>query len=338
MRADRLVAIVLLLQVHGQRTAGQLADVLEASERTIRRDLDALSGAGVPVYAQRGRGGGWALLSGHRIDLSGLTAGEARSLVLAAAGAPGQEGVDAALRKVLAALPAPLRDQVTAARESVHIDGTGWSRRPDLERSEDTDRRAGIILGRLRQSLDRGVQVDLSYARPGAGSSWRRVHPHGLVVKRGTWYLVATAPSGLRTYRVSRVEAIQPTDEPAARPEGFNLRATWEALQRDLAARLPPADVTVEFCVEPQAWRRLSGGLGAWWDLIDLGVEVDGRRRVRARMNSAPRAAAELVGFADSVEVCSPPEVREELAALGRRLVTRYSSIADGPADTRAVP
>jgi len=109
------------------------------------------------------------LLSGHRIDLSGLTAGEARSLVLAAAGAPGQEGVDAALRKVLAALPAPLRDQVTAARESIHIDGTGWSRRPDLERSEDKDRRSGVILGRLRQSLDRGVQVDLSYAGPGQG-------------------------------------------------------------------------------------------------------------------------------------------------------------------------
>ena len=96
--------------------------------------------------------------------------------------------------------------------------------------------------------------------------------------------------------------------------------------------------MTVEFCLEPQAWRRLSGGLAAWWDLIDLGVEVDGRRRIRARMDSAPRAAAELVGFADSVEVCSPPEVREELAALGRRLVTRYSAIADEPADTRTVP
>lgn len=338
MRADRLVAIVLLLQVHGQRTAGQLAEVLEASERTIRRDLDALSGVGVPVYAQRGRGGGWALLSGHRIDLSGLTAGEARSLVLAADGAPGQEGVAAALRKVLAALPAPVRDQVTAARESIHVDGSGWSRRPGLGRTEDEDRGAGVSLGRLRQSLDRGVQVDLSYARPGAASSWRRVHPHGLVVKRGTWYLVATGPSGLRTYRVSRVEAVEPTDEPASQPEGFSLRATWEALQQDLAARRPAADVTVEFCVEPQAWRRLSGGLGRWWDLTDLGVQVDGRRRVRARMDSAPRAAAELVGFADSVEVCSPPQVREELAALGRRLVTRYSAIADGPADTGTVP
>ena len=98
MRADRLVAIVLLLQVHGQRTAGQLAAALETSERSIRRDLDALSGAGVPVYARRGRGGGWSLLGGHRIDLTGLTTGEARALVLAAVGAPGQDGVDAALR------------------------------------------------------------------------------------------------------------------------------------------------------------------------------------------------------------------------------------------------
>lgn len=328
MRADRLVAIVLLLQAHGQRTAGQLAQALDTSERTIRRDLEALSGVGVPVYAQRGRGGGWALLGGHRIDLSGLTAGEARGLVLAATGAPGQEGVDAALRKVLAALPAPLRDQVTAARESVHVDGTSWSRRPDDERTDEGDKKAAVPLGQLRQALEQGVQVDVRYARPGAAPSWRRVHPHGLVAKRGTWYLVATAPSGLRTYRVSRIEGIEPTAEPAQQPDGFDLRATWERLQRDLAARLPAADVCVEFVVEPQAWRRLSGGLGAWWDLTDLGVEADGRRLVRARMVSAERAAAELLGYADSVEVRSPPEVRHELAALGRRLTERYSASA----------
>jgi predicted DNA-binding transcriptional regulator YafY len=324
-----MVAIVLLLQVHGQRTARQLAEALETSERTIRRDLDALSGAGVPVYAQRGRGGGWALLGGHRIDLSGLTAGEARSLVLAATGAPDQDGVDAALRKVLAALPATLRDQVTAARASVHVDRSGWGR-PDPERSQSDDRHAAATLDALRHALNQAVQVDLCYAKPGERASWRRVHPHGLVVKGGVWYLVATAASGLRTYRVSRVEAIEPSSEAAVAPDGFDLQATWGALQRDFATLRPSAEITVELLVEPWAWPRLSGRLGAWWDLVDFGVEVDGRRRAQLGVASAAHAAAELVGFADSVEVRSPPEVREQLAALGQRLINRYSVI-NGP-------
>lgn len=330
MRADRLVAIVLLLQLHGQRTVGQLAEELEASERTIRRDLEALSLAGVPVYAQRGRGGGWSLVGGHRIDLSGLTAGEARSLVLAASGVPGQEDVDVAVRKVLAALPSVIRDQVAVARARVHVDPTGWGSRPGSGRIQGEGTSAKPTLGRLRDALDLGVQLDLLYARPGQASSWRRMHPHGLVVKNGTWYLVATAPSGLRTYRVSRIEAIELTAEPTSTPDGFDLRSTWETLQRAFADLRPPAGVTVELLVEARVWARLSAGLGAWWDLVDLGVAPDGRRQVQVNLPSAARAAAELLGFGDGVEVRSPLEVRAELATLGRRLVARYSADAEG--------
>jgi predicted DNA-binding transcriptional regulator YafY len=324
VRADRLVAIVLLLQIHGQRTVGQLAEALEASERTIRRDLDALSGAGVPLYAQRGRGGGWALIGGHRIDLSGLTAGEARSLVLAAAGVPDQEGVEAALRKVLAALPPAVRDRVAAARARVHVDPTGWGRPSVGTPGEVDDADAERNLGRIRQALELGVQVDLCYTRPGTAPSWRRVHPCGLVVKNGTWYLVGIASSGLRTYKVSRVEAVELAAEPATTPDGFDLQAMWEASQREFEALRPPAEVTVELLVEPGEWPRLSVVLGTWWDLVDLGTEVDGRRRGLVTMVDATCAAAELAGFGDRIEVRSPPEVRKQLAALGRRLVTRY--------------
>ncbi len=136
MRADRLVAIVLLLQTHGQLTVDSLAERLEVSERTIRRDLEGLSGAGVPVYAQRGRGGGWALLGGHRINLSGLTAEEAQALFLVAGpnalvGVGVDPGVKSALRKLLAALPAPMREQAAAAHTAVLVDPVGWGRRND---------------------------------------------------------------------------------------------------------------------------------------------------------------------------------------------------------------
>jgi predicted DNA-binding transcriptional regulator YafY len=328
VRADRLVAIVLLLQAHGQRTAGQLADELETSERTIRRDLEALSGAGVPVYAQRGRGGGWALAGRHRIDLSGLTAREARSLVLAATGAPDQGDVEAALRKVLAALPPALRDQVAAARARVHVDPSAWGRLGGREAGDGAGSGDAGVLELLRHALETGVQVELGYARPGHECSWRRVHPHGLVVKRGAWYLVATAPSGLRTYKVSRIEAAELTDERAATPDGFDLAATWEAAQRNLVARRPSAEVTVDLLVVPQAWPMLSGRLGGWWEIVDLGLEPDGRRRALVSMASASHAARELLGFAESVEVRSPAEVCAELAALGRRLFEQYSPVA----------
>lgn len=110
--------------------------------------------------------------------------------------------------------------------------------------------------------------------------------PSGLVVKRGTWYLVATAPLGLRTYRVSRVEAIELTAEASSLPDEFDLPAIWESLQRDLAARLPPADVAVELLVDPQVWPRLSGGLGAWWNLVD----PDPSQRCGVRSRPPPHA------------------------------------------------
>ncbi len=324
VRADRLVAIVLLLQAHGQRTVTQLAGALEASERTIRRDLDALCAAGVPVYAQRGRGGGWALLGGHRIDLSGLTAAEASSLVLAASGAPGQKDVGAALRKVIAALPTAIREQVNAAQGHVHVDPTAWGQLRTTKPSPDG---VEVILAAIREALERNVVVNLCYARPGSDASWRLVHPQGLVVKHGTWYLLGVGPAGSRTYRVSRIEALELTSETASTPPDFDLAATWRASQQSFEALRPCTQVTVELLVDDGVWARMSGRIGAWWDLIDLGACDDGRRSVLVSMTSAHQAALELVCYDATVEVRGPQEVREELATLGRRLVDRYQSM-----------
>lgn len=320
MRADRLVAIVLLLQTHGQLTASQLAERLESSVRTIRRDLDALAMAGVPVYAQRGRGGGWALLGGHRIDLSGLTVDEAQALFLATAPGPGsglgEAGLEAALRKVTAALPAPMREQVEAARHAVLVDHSRWGEQPPP---------APPHLETLRRAVVRRVQVEVRYARPGRAVEDRTLHPHGLVVKRGVWYLVATSERGLRTYRVDRVQGVQLTGRPAAVPELWDLAAVWDQLQRDLPERVSTLEVALD--VEQRMVGVLQRALGGWGRVVvdekDHGKE-EGRVCCRAWFPSPAVAAAELAGFGSRVHVLGPREVRDALARIGAELVEAY--------------
>jgi predicted DNA-binding transcriptional regulator YafY len=314
VRADRLLAIVLLLQAHGQLTAADLAERLETSERTIRRDLEALSGAGVPVYAQRGRGGGWALLGGHRLNLSGLTTEEAEALFLVAgpgalAGLGVDPGVTSALRKLLAALPEPLRRQAVAARRAVLVQPPGWGRRhpPDPPH-----------LDVLRRAVVDGRQVDLHYAKPGSEPAWRRVHPYGLVAKGGTWYLVAGSSAGLRTFRVSRVAGVSRRDEAVERPEDFDLAEAWADVESGFAGRM--AAVVVELEVVPEALDLVRAVLGRW-----LTTEEAGQHRGRPLLTVAfphPEAAArELAPFGRRVAVRSPEVVRQALARLGAELV-----------------
>jgi predicted DNA-binding transcriptional regulator YafY len=324
MRADRLVAILLLLQTHGQLTAADLAERLETSERTMRRDLDALSAAGVPVYSQRGRGGGWALLGGHRLNLSGLTAAEAEALFLVAgperlAGLGVEPGVRSALRKLLAALPAPLRDQATAARAAVHVDPVRWGRKAEPQ-SRHVDA--------LREAVVAGVQVDLSYAKPGQAPTGRRVHPFGLVSKSGTWYLIAGTAEGLRTFRVSRVRSVSRTDEAVERPEDFDLAQAWEAVVEQIPQRTDGLAVDLRVAPEVLGWIRASLSGWARLTLLDPPHEQDGTgwTQFRATFPNASAAAANLASFGARVEVLSPPEVRHELARIARELAEIYGA------------
>jgi predicted DNA-binding transcriptional regulator YafY len=225
MRAERLVAIVLLLQTHRQLSAGDLAERLEVSERTIRRDLDSLCYAGLPLYSQRGRGGGWALLDGHKIDLSGMTASEAQALLLVAgpqalADLGVKEGVRSALRKLLAALPEPTRERALQAQAAVHVDPATWGGRSE----------PAPLLAKLRDAVVNGLEIKITYKKPAAGPTKRLIDPYGLVAKNGIWYLVAGGESGVRTFRVSRVSDVEATGQKAEKPEGFDLEATWETV------------------------------------------------------------------------------------------------------------
>lgn len=328
------MAIVLLLQVHGRMSAAEIAERLETSERTIRRDLDSLCVAGVPVYPQRGRGGGWSLLGGHRIDLTGLTADEAQALLLAADSGsvtlgPGfADGLAAARRKLMAALPEVLRDRLHAAGDAVLIDRTRWSPFDAVPvKSEVSTERSGDArhLAALRRAVLSAKQAVIVYEPPGRAAEERRVHPHGLVCKQGVWYLVATAPAGLRTYRLSRMRAVQVTDEPVVHPEGFVLAEAWAEIQQAFSARVP-APVVVHAEVAPNALRRLRATVGGWWPVEEAGRTDQGWLRLTLRFPNARLAAAELVALGDSLEVVSPEEVRRELAALGRRLAERYGT------------
>ena len=217
MRVDRLLAVLLLLQRRGQVTAAEVASEMEVSERTARRDLEALMMAGVPVYSLRGRGGGWRLVGGARTDLSGLTASEARALFLAAGTAmDATPAAKAALGKLVQALPEPFRDQAEVAASSLVVDPKAWGAKWD-------ERRAPQFLGVLQDATISGVQVRLGYVDRQGAETQRTVHPLGVVAKGPAWYLVANTERGRRTFRIDRVASVELTADPVERPEDFDL-------------------------------------------------------------------------------------------------------------------
>jgi predicted DNA-binding transcriptional regulator YafY len=312
MRADRLVAILLLLQTRGQVTASEVADELEVSERTARRDLDALGMAGLPVYSIQGRNGGWRLAGGGRTDLSGLSATEARALFLVAGPSSATPEVRAALRKLVRALPEAWRDDAEAASAAVVVDPVAWD--------QQTRRPAPAHLDALQDAVIAGEQVALGYvAREGARSE-RTVHPLGLASKGSVWYLVADTDAGLRTFRVDRVTAVTPTGDPAVRPRGFDLESAWRLITAEVDEVRTPVRVTAVAAPAIVVYLRYSFGTR-----VRIGpAGADGRVPVEVRGHSCESVAGELAGFGGAVEVLEPEEVRAELGKIATELASLY--------------
>ena len=314
MRADRLVAILLLLQQREQVTASEVAEELEVSERTARRDLDALAVAGVPVYSVQGRGGGWRLLGGARTDLSGLTASEARALFLVAGPAStATPAVKTALRKLVRALPEPFREQAEAAATSIVVDPRLWgSSRPEP--------RPPRFLDELQEAVIRGVQVRLGYVDRAGSETDRTVHPLGVVAKGPTWYLVSETEHGRRTFRIDRVSSVAFTDDPVQRPEGFDLAESWREIADEVDRKRTPVE-TQAVCAPD--------GLGLLRMMLGSRLEVggstpDGRVEVVIRGHSEYALAGELAGLVEWLDVTGPQGVREQLASIGSALAARY--------------
>ncbi|MEV5879803.1 YafY family protein [Streptomyces sp. NPDC052101] len=323
MKSDRLLSILLLLQTRGRVPASELADRLEVSVRTIYRDIEALSASGVPVYAERGRHGGIELLAGFRTDVTGLTADESRALfILAAQGAHAALGLDAALgsalRKVMAALPAPHRPAAEVTSRRILVDATRWKSGPqqavDLEALQDavfSDRRLRL---RYRHS---GEREPRTYT----------VDPYGLVAKAGVWYLVADRRGAPQLFRADRIRTARRLDEPVRRRPGVELADAWEVLRRQVEEREGGIEVTVRVRRERlDMFRRVAAAH------LAAGPDDDGESEwVTARLAYPVLGAVrQLLAFADHVEVLDPPEARAELLAAARSVTALYQR-APGP-------
>jgi predicted DNA-binding transcriptional regulator YafY len=317
MRADRLLAALLLLQDRGRLSARALAERLEVSPRTVSRDMEALSMAGVPVYAERGRNGGWALTDAYRTDLTGLTEAELRSIALATAppvladlGLGG--AADRALLKVLSALPESRRRQAESARRYLHVDPTGWRGASESVR----------YLPLLEEALRLGRRVEMAYERAfEAGVVERTLDPLGLVAKGSSWYLVAGIDDNIRTYRASRIRALHVLDEPASRPADFDLAAFWNRSREEFRALLPRFNGVIR--VTPEALGRIRGG----WRFAEVedesGPGADGWLTLRMRWDSFEVAVDQVLGLGPDAEVVEPAELQERVLALATQLVER---------------
>jgi predicted DNA-binding transcriptional regulator YafY len=316
VRADRLVATLLLLQARGRVTAAEVAEELEVSVKTARRDLEALAIAGIPVYSQAGKNGGWSLVGGARTDLSGLTADEARALfLLAGPSAALTPDAKAALRKLVSALPETFRSAAEAAASAIVLDPATWGAyRPAPPAHLDVLQRA-VIDGR---------QVRLGYSDRTRARTERTVHPLGLVEKGSVWYLIAGTEAGMRTFRLSRVQWVEVTDEPVERPPDFDLAATWQEVVTTVEERRTTVRAVVR--IDPITVPGLRAQFGTAFTLGgEARVLADGRVEVEIGAPYPNMIAEQLAGWGDLVEVISPPEVRELLAQIGSQLVARYA-------------
>ena len=311
MRADRLVATLLLMQSRGRVTAADLADELEVSVATARRDLEALSAAGIPVYPQPGRGGGWSLVGGARTDLSGLSAPEAQALfLLVGPAAAVSDEAKAALRKLVQALPKTFRADAEAAASATMIDPTRWSER---------ERHRPAQVEHLQTAVVRQRKVRLVYTSGKRERSERLVDPWGLVDKDDVWYLIAGTANGRRTFRVDRIVEAEQTDEPATRPDDFALAEAWEEVVGEVEERRSRTWATV--LIETRFVPILRDHFGRH---CHVEAEDDGRSRVRIAAPTPLDIARNLAGWGAAVEVLDPPPVRAQLARIGAELGALY--------------
>jgi predicted DNA-binding transcriptional regulator YafY len=314
MRASRLLSILLMLQTRGRLTAESLAATFEVSVRTVYRDIEQLSAAGVPVYADRGPGGGFQLLDGFRTKLTGLTENEAESLFLS--GLPGPatqlglaDQLMSAQLKITAALPERSRAGAQKTAQRFHLDPVDWFKSPDQAR----------LLPALADAVWNETEIEIAYRR-GSSVATRRLHPLGLVLKAGTWYVVAERSEERRTYRVSNIESLMPTGARFTRPKEFDLVRYWTESSRAFEVGLYREQAVLR--ASPRGLRRLERlGNTVVEAARDTAGEPDaeGWVRITIPIESHDQAAIDLLLLGNEAEVV-PRELRRRVAAAAQAM------------------
>jgi predicted DNA-binding transcriptional regulator YafY len=318
MRASRLLSILLLLQTRGRMTAQALADEFEVSVRTVYRDVDQLSAAGVPVYADRGRAGGFQLLDGYRTRLTGLTPLEAEALFLSGLPGPAADlGLGDVMAQAQLKLLAALPNRAGHVAQRFHLDPVGWFRG-----AERTDLLPVLAWNNRRIRIRYESWTDVVE---------RELEPLGLALKAGVWYVVAQPGDGAggkpRTYRVAAIETLALTDETFERPKTFDLAAYWTAWARDFEARiqrgeavlrLSPAGVKrlslLSAAANEMAARTASSPDADGWLTVTIPIEV----------TSLDHAAAEILRLGVEAQVLGPPPLRRHMSGIAARLGALY--------------
>jgi predicted DNA-binding transcriptional regulator YafY len=322
MRASRLVSLLLLLQTRGRMTARELADELEVSVRTVYRDVESLGTAGVPVYADRGPTGGYQLLAGYRTRLTGLTGDEAGTLFLAGMPGPAAElGLGSLLAaaelKLRASLPGELADRADRVRERFHLDAPGWFRT-----DEPTP-----FLSTVAEAVWSSQMLSVRYRRWKAPREvTRALHPLGVVLKAGRWYLVATTEERTTAYRVANILDAENLPDPAHRPDGFDLAAWWHEWTERYERSVYTATATVRmteaalqfmaFVFPPEMSRVARESAGP--------ADADGWLVTTVPIESVQHGHTELLKLGATAEVLTPPELRDRFTETARALAETY--------------
>lgn len=327
MRADRLLQLLALLRRHGRLSARRLAELLEVSERTILRDMEALSAAGVPVYTDRGRGGGCALLEGYRTEVSGLSPGEAQALFAWTSGTAAAElglggELSSALTKLSATVPAPALETAETLASVVITDRRRW-----FDAAEQVP-----LLPVLRDAVTGRRRVTLTYRTASEAAaeapSVRTVDPYGLVENAGRWYLLAGRDGEPRTYRVSRIVAAEVLDEASSVPEGFNLAEAWERQRAAFEQQARPWLITV--AVHPDAvdffCAHARFQLAAGTTINRVGSDEAGWPVLELSFRAGKAAVAIVLAHGDQARLLSPEALRQDVIRLARESLAVHAA------------
>ncbi|WP_409276115.1 helix-turn-helix transcriptional regulator [Neobacillus sp. SCS-31] len=319
MRADRLMNIMILLQNRGKMTAKELANELEVSDRTILRDMDALSTAGVPIVSDRGKKGGWRLLDNFRSKLSGLNTDDIKTLFLFPSRklledlGLNSQAIDTR-QKLLAAIPGTFRDEAQAMWERIHIDSGTWRQSKEKVHALNT----------VQQAVWDSKKLKIHYEQVDGEQKERLIEPLGLVAKGNKWYLVAAKNGELRNYRVSRIHNAKVENETFKRPLNFNLAAYWEQSKVEFVQNLPKYDVQVE--IHPEIIKRINY-TGKFVKVIETeNPIVDKWIPATLRFNDEQEAIEFILGFANKIKVVSPKDLPDKVVSLAKSVIDFYNN------------